>query len=118
MKISSLDTDRAADTLCRMVGCIDAIVSDEELIKLIKKKVQLPPDAGEAELTAAGIGRISSILPLLLRKHRREVYGILAALEEKTPEEIAKQSFITTARQIRDICSDEDLGDFFSSCAR
>ena len=44
------------------------------------------------------------------------MFGILGALNEKSVEEIAKQNFIKTMKQIKDIAKDKELLDFFKSC--
>ena len=69
-----------------------------------------------AEKIALTVGKLSKILPILLKKRREELFGVLGALNEKSAEAIAKQNIIVTMKQIRDISKDKELLDFFKSC--
>ena len=56
-------------------------------------------------------------MPIILKNRRSDVYGILAVLNEKSVEEIAKQNLLVTMRQIKDVSKDKELVDFFKSWA-
>lgn len=118
MKLSEFSTEKAMDILCGLVPYISNISIDEELIDTLKKKLN---PAGEelnrATMLALGAQRITEIAPLLLKKHRVDVFGIIATLNEKTVEEIGKQNIIKTMIMIREAIKDEELISFFSSCA-
>lgn len=116
MKISEFSTDKALDVFCEITPYINSIASDGELLSEIKRKVKLPEGAGRAELISVGVEKANKLIPLLLKKKRADIYGVLAVLNEKTVEEIGKQSFLTTAGQITEIARDKELIDFFKSC--
>lgn len=116
MKISEFSTDKALDVFCELVPYIDRILVDEELVAEIKRKVKLPEGSSRADFLNIGMEKVNKIVPILLKKRRADIYGIVAVLNGKTIEEIGKQSFIATASQIKEIFKDRDLIDFFKSC--
>lgn len=95
MRLSELTTDESLDALCVLTPYINNIVIDQDLTEELRRKVN--PDN--------------------LKNHRLDVYGILSVLNGKTPQEIGKQNFLVTAKQIRDVVKDKELLDFFRSCA-
>ena len=116
MNISELSTERATDVLCEIAPYATAIMTDEELMAELKAAVDFNDANTMAEKIALTVGKLSKILPILLKKRRAELFGILGALNEKSANEIAKQNIILTMKQIRDITKDKELLDFFKSC--
>ena len=116
MKISELSTDKALDVICEITPFVDEIATDEELISTLKEKVKLPEGATRADMLKIGADKINKIVPIVLKKKRSAVYGILAALNESSIEKISKQSMISTAKQIKEAVGDKELIDFFKSC--
>lgn len=116
MKLSELSTERATDVLCEIAPYAMAIMTDEELMAELRAAVDFKDANTVAEKIALTAGKISKILPILLKKRKSDLFGILGALNEKTIEEIAKQNIIKTMSQIRDISKDKELLDFFKSC--
>lgn len=116
MKISELSTDKALDVICEITPFVDEIATDEELISTLKEKVKLPEGATRADMLKIGADKINKIVPIILKKRRSAVYGILAALNESSIEKISKQSMISTAKQIKEAVGDKELIDFFRSC--
>ena len=116
MKISELSTDKALDIICEITPFVDEIATDEELISTLKEKVKLPEGATRADMLKIGADKINKIVPIILKKKRAAVYGILAALNETSIEKISKQSMISTAKQIKEAVGDKELIDFFRSC--
>ena len=115
MKLSELTTDEALDVLCEMTPFITNIVSDEELLDELKNKVEDGRRLTKAEIIAYGIDKLNAIAGILLKKRKADVYGILGALNNKPAEEIAKQNFLVTGAQVREIVKDKALLDFFKS---
>lgn len=116
MRISKLSTDRATDVLCELTPYIANIVSDEELLEELKKAVDRKDIVNKAQWLAVGAEKITKILPILLKKHKYDVFGILAVMNEKAVEEIAKQNFLATLKQAKAAFKDKELIDFFKSC--
>lgn len=116
MKLSELSTDRATDVLCELTPYITNILSDEALLSELRTAVDFKEANTLAEKMALTAGKITNIIPILLKNRKSDVFGILGALNEKSVEEIAKQNFINTMKQIKDIAKDKELLDFFKSC--
>lgn len=115
-KLSDLTTDECLDVLCEITPHVASIVADEEIMAAIGKA------APKKDLTAAGTvmvatARVTKCIPLLVKTHRDDVYAILASVGGMTVEEIAKQNTIITLTQIRAVCKDKELLDFFKSWA-
>lgn len=116
MKLSELSTDRATDALCEISPYAMNIMTDEELVGELRSAVDFNHANTVAEKMALIVGKISKILPILLKKRKEDVFGILGVLNEKSVDEIAKQNIIVTMKQVRDISKDKELLDFFKSC--
>ena len=114
MKISELSTDRAADVLCQLTPCIANIAGDKNLLDELSKKFDMKGKSA-AELYVFGAQKLTHILPIVLRDHRADVFGILATLNETTPDAISSQSVLVTIKQARDVFADKELLDFFKS---
>lgn len=116
MKPSEMSTDRAADMFCEITPYVANIVTDEDLIGELKKTIS-GKAITRAELIAFAAEKIIKLIPILLKKRKADVFGILAVVNKKTVEEIGKQDLITTLKQVKDVVKDRELLDFFKSCA-
>lgn len=116
MKLSEMTTDRAMDVLCEITPFIANITADEELLEELRNAIDPKAVKTKAELMVKGVEKITKLIPIVLKKRKADVFGILAALNEKTVEEIGKQNIIATMAQVREVVKDKDLMDFFKSC--
>ena len=117
MKLSELSTDKALDVLCELTPHIKNITDDEAATSSIGKVL----DDGQG-LNLYGrfmllAGWVGDFIPVLLRTHRADVYGILSVMNERPVEEIASQKLIDTMAQVRELFQDEDFVSFFKSSA-
>ncbi len=117
MKLSELSTDKALDVLCELTPHIKNITDDEAATSSIGKVL----DDGQG-LNLYGrfmllAGWVGDFIPVLLRTHRADVYGILSVMNERPVEEIASQKLIDTMAQVRELFQDEDFVSFFKSFA-
>ena len=117
MKLSQLTTDEALDVLCEITPYVSNIVSDESLMEVIGKTIKTS-EMTRAGVLLAGAEKLTKIVPVVMKGHRSDVYGILAAVNGMEVDEIARQNVIKTSMQIRDICKDREMLDFFTSCAQ
>lgn len=117
MKLSQLSTERATDVLCELTPYIANIVEDSALMESLRDAIDTEKVKTKAELIAIGAGKATRLVPIILKNRRSDVYGILAVLNEKSVEEIAKQNLLVTMRQIKDVSKDKELIDFFKSWA-
>ena len=118
MKLSEISTERAADVLCELTPLIDSIITDEELMKALSAAIGAEDAAsmsfGQKLLLVSD--KVGKIVPILMKKRRAEMFGVLGVLNEKTPEQIARQNLVETMRQVYDLIHDRELMDFFKSC--
>ena len=117
MKLSELTTEQAADALCELAPYIDSITHDESILSEIGKVENFENGITQQGLVLVWAGRISKLIPVLLRTHRDDVYGILSIINEKCVDEIAKQSIKETIKQVKNAVEDEDLMSFFDLSA-
>lgn len=116
MKLSEMTTEKAIDSLCVITPYIANIVSDDELLSELKKTVDPKDVKTKAEKLAIGAEKATILIPIVLKKHKNDIFGILGVLNEKTAEEIAKQNIVVTGLQIRNAIKDKELISFFKSC--
>lgn len=118
MKLSDLTTGQAADVMVQITPLIAKIAGDEKAVKAIGNVANIEPDT---MLTRDGfrtlrVNRYASFVTVLLEDHRADVFGILAALNQRSVDAIEKQKFTETLRHIReDVVEDEDLWGFLAS---
>ena len=114
MKLSQLTTERAADVLCELTPYIANITGDKSLLGELANKFDSKGKSA-AELYTFAARKYAMLVPILLKEHREDVFGLLAVLNETEPEKIAKQSVMETIRQVRDLFQDKELLAFFKS---
>ena len=118
MKISEISTERAADVLCELTPLVDSIITDEDLMQSLSAVVnrEQTEEMSVGQKLLLVFAKAGKIVPILMKKRRAEMFGILAVLNEKTPEQIASQNMLVTMMQVRDLAIDRELIDFFKSC--
>lgn len=109
MKLSQMNTEELADTLCRLAGPFCRIARDERVTAVMAET--------EKRGTARLFGTAEKLTPLLLREHREDAAEILGVLTGREKEEILRQSALKTIQDIRE-CADGELTDFFLSAGR
>jgi len=117
MKLSEFTTDESLDALCSLTPYINNIIIDADLTEELRRKIDPEHMKSKSEVMLEGARKINALVPIILKNHRADVYGILSVLNGKTLEAIGKQNFLVTASQIRDVVKDKALVDFFRSCA-
>ena len=117
-KISQLTTDEALDVFCELTPPINEIISDEELLSEIRRKLDTNGDGkiSRIELIRLGVEKIDKIVQIVLKKKRGALLSIIAVMAGCELEEIKSQNIIKTLAQVRDLARDKDLMDFVRSC--
>lgn len=118
MKISELTTDQALDVLCVITPAVEDIISDEDLLAEVIKKIVRTEETTKTEILRFAFEKIAKIIPILLKKKRESVFNIVAALNGSDEETVKKQNVIKTMAQIREAFNDKDLMDFVRSCLK
>lgn len=115
MKLSEKTTDEVREILCQIAPMAANIFGDKKLMDSLSEKM---PEGKHSivELYRFAANKYAVIVPVVLKDHCADVYGILAVLENKTPQEIGKQRFMTTMEQVREAVQDKELMDFLSLC--
>jgi hypothetical protein len=116
IKISELSTDKSCDVLCEITPFVSGIVSDEKLMQTLSKSID-KSNTTRAAVLLAGIEKINVLVPLVLKDHRADLFGVLAVLGETTPDAVAAQNIFTTIKQVRELAQDKELLDFLQSFA-
>lgn len=114
MKLSQLTTERAADVLCELTPYIANITGDKALLDELSNKFD-SKGKSVAELYTFAANKYAALVPILLKEHRNDVFSVLATLNERSADEIAKQNVMETMKQVRDLFQDKELLDFFKS---
>ena len=115
MKFSELTTENAMDVFCEITEYVERIMNDEELVDELKKELGITEETTNVEKTSIVLSKIKTIAPILLKKRRDDVLGIVAAVNNISIDEIKKQNIVKTLVQIREIIGDKDFMDFFKS---
>lgn len=110
MKISQMTTDQTADVLVRIAEPVSNIMHDGGVMKMMEKLAKT--DSKSAVKFFAD--NISTVVTVLLKDHRMDVYEIVAAMSGKTLEEVAQQNIAMTVKDIKESW-DGDLVSFFAS---
>lgn len=114
MKLSELTTERAADVLCELTPYIANITGDKSLLDELANKFDSKGKSA-AELYTFAAHKYAALVPLLLKEHRNDVFGVLSVLNETELDKIAKQNIMETMKQVREVFQDKELLDFFKS---
>lgn len=118
MKLSELSTDKAMDVLCELTPYIGSIANDKEVVSAIGKVMKGGQDINRYGQAMLLLGRVGDFLPLLLKNHRADIYGILSVMNGRPVSEIASQKLMDTMGQFRELLRDEEFVGFFKSSAR
>lgn len=113
-KLSELSTDECADVLCELVPYIVNIVSDKEIMDAVGKAVD-KKTITQVGVMLLGAQKITTVIPLLLKTHRPDIYSILSIVGEKSIEEVASQNVMATMWQMKELLNDKELVSFFRS---
>lgn len=113
MKISELSTERAVDVLCEITPYVAKLTSDSDLLDTLKEKIG--PGKSVAEIYVYGANKIATLVPILLKNHSEDVFGLLSILNEMNVETVRKQNIIKTMQQIKELVQDKELVSFFKS---
>lgn len=112
MKLSEMTNDQAAEVMIRIAEPIGLICDDDEAVQMIddyKKRYQKP-------LFYAVGSLIPRLIGYLMKKHKAELYEIIAAVSGKKVSEVGRMNIKETVDIVRD-SYDDVMQVFFPSYA-
>ncbi len=112
MRLSDIKGERTLDMIADIIDPIANITEDEEAVELFTRK-KLPEGMTPKKFL---LQRARKSVPVLLKKHKRDVIAILSAIEGTSPE--AYSGALNLAKLFKDcveLLTDEAFTDFFSS---
>ena len=102
-------TGEGLDAMMKMLPHMEAIIQSEDFAKL-KERMR-----NDKDLTFADV--MGDAFAVIAMKNRAAMYGIVGAVMDKTPEEVAAQPLEDTLNAFRGVMGSKTL-DFFTFCAR
>nr|DAL02121.1 MAG TPA: hypothetical protein [Caudoviricetes sp.] len=111
---SELGTDEALEVVLQIAQPITNLIEDEALVKEMQKTMP-KGETTRIAMQRFGLAKIVKLLNIALKQHREDVYAILAPFNGMTVEEIGKQNFLVTCKQVADLLNDKGFVDFFKS---
>lgn len=111
---SELNTDEALEVVVQIAQPITNLIDDEALVKEMQKTMP-KGETTRIAMQRFGLAKIVKLLNIALKQHREDVYEILAPFNGLTVQEIGKQNFLITCKQVADLLNDKGFVDFFKS---
>ena len=111
---SEFGTDEALEVVLQIAKPITNLIEDKALVKEMQKTMP-KGETTRIAMQRFGLAKIVKLLNIALKQHREDVYAILAPFNGMTVEEIGKQNFLITCKQVADLLNDKDFVDFFKS---
>ena len=112
---SQLSTDEAGEVALRIATPIMNLIEDENFVAEVQKTMP-KGDTTVIAMQRFGLAKIVKLLNIAIKRHRTDIYDILSPFNELTAEEIGKQNFLVTCKQVYDLLNDKDFVDFFKLC--
>ena len=112
---SQLSTDEAGEVALRIATPITNLIEDENLVAEVQKTMP-KGDTTVIAMQRFCLAKIVKLLNIAIKQHRTDVYEILSPFNGLTAEEIGKQNFLVTCKQVYALLNDKDFVDFFKLC--
>lgn len=117
MKLSEMTNKQAFKAIAQIMPVAKEIVKDKTLLDIWFRKLELTLGATEQdhkkEKAVYAIDKIGDLIPYLLEHHEKNIFKILAILNDKKVTEIANQNFMETLGQLTEALNDEALQKLF-----
>ena len=112
MKISEMTNDQATDALIRIAGPVENLCNDDEVSEALEKISKM----GDMPMIKAMGSAIPLLVTVALKKHKRDLYEIVAALTLTPVGNVGKMNFKETVKAVQD-SYDDIIRDFFTRTA-
>lgn len=119
MRLSDINnTDLFLDKVCEITPYIERIVKDDEITRIWKDKLKNTDGEVDIEILKQqafdkGLEKVFKFIPILLKKNRDVIYGILSVINEKEISEIASQKPAETILQVKELLTDKEFLNLF-----
>ena len=111
MKLSEMNGEELSVCLCKIAEPLERIGFDKKTTAVFQEIADMSKDnMNNIQKASVMIGKY---VPLLLGAHREDTFAILAAINDKTVEEIRSQNGMQTIKELKNALADPDLMDFF-----
>ncbi len=104
MKLSEMTTDKAAELIVEVSPLIDKLI-DDELVSDLETVISFEGKT-IGEIYAIGAKKISTILSIVIKNHRAELFGIIGMISGKTIEEVAEMKMKDTINEVKTFFND------------
>ncbi len=115
MKLSEMSNEQCLQKVVEITPYLGEIMQDEELLSIFYDRIDvsgMEEKEGKIKGIAKGVSNFTKIIPILLTKHKENIYKTLAIVNDKTVEEIKEQNPLTTIKQVKELWSDKELLNF------
>lgn len=115
MRLSEMNNDVCIEKVIEITPYLGEIMQDEELISIFYDRLDITDmdeKEGKIKGLAKGVSNFTKLIPILLKKHKENIYSVLAIVNDKTVEEIRKQNPVQTIKQLKELWSDKELLNF------
>lgn len=115
MKLSEMNNDECIKKVVEITPYLGEIMQDEELVKIYYDRIDIKgmsEKEGKIKGVVKGISNFTKLIPILLTKHKENIYHVLAIVNDKKFEEIGKQNPVETIKQLKELWSDKELLNF------
>lgn len=121
INFENFSTEKTLNVICTITPALGNIFSDEEIIKTYSDRLSVEAlklegftdEEIKVKANAKGMENISKLVPLVLGEHRQDIYKVLAALNDRTIEEIKDQNIMDTIEQTTALLNNEAIVGFF-----
>lgn len=112
MKLSDIKGERCLDVIAEIIDPIANIAQDEETLAVFRKEKLRD---GET-IRQFGVRRAKTAIPVLLKRHKKDLIAIMAAIEGVTSEEYAESlNLAKLMKDTSDLMSDKAFASLFTS---
>lgn len=117
MNLKEMSTDKAIEIICEVSPHIEKILNDKD-VKELFKQIEIKSDNDKEKAFDAGIKKVFSCVPKLLKRNKESFFAILSIVDEKDIEEIKQQNIFTTIVEIKELILNEDIRQLFLSISK
>ena len=111
MKLSDIKGERAMDVAADLILPISNIASDEDAADLFRRR-PIPEGMTAREFA---LDRIKTGIPILLKKHRRDLVTILSLLKDEPEESVLENmTLLSLTSDVTDLMTDDLFRVFFA----